>query len=48
MTPAQHLPTYKRDFLADSRWLTTESDHYFFHYFAGSEAEKDLARSGVC
>ena len=38
----QHLPTYKHDFLKEIRWLTRETDHYIFHYFAESEAEKDI------
>jgi hypothetical protein len=40
--PEQHLPTYRHDFLKDRRWLTRETDHYIFHYFPQSEAEKDI------
>ncbi|MEI6237948.1 MAG: hypothetical protein WCP15_00245 [bacterium] len=38
----QNLPTYKHDFLNEKRWLVRESEHYVFHYFSGSEAEKDI------
>ena len=38
----QHLPTYKHDFLKENRWLTKETNHYVFHYFPESEAEKDI------
>ncbi len=38
----QNLPTYSHNFLNDNRWLTRETDHYIFHYFPNSEAEKDI------
>ncbi len=38
----QNLPTYTYNFLNDNRWLTRETDHYIFHYFPDSEAEKDI------
>ena len=38
----QHLPTYKHDFLNDKHWHIHESDHYIFHYFKDSVAEKDI------
>jgi hypothetical protein len=38
----QHLPTYTHNFLRESRWLTRENNHYIFHYFSNSEAEKDI------
>ena len=38
----QNLPTYTHVFLDDNRWLTRETDHYIFHYFPDSEAEKDI------
>ena len=38
----QNLPTYTHNFLDDNRWLTRETDHYIFHYFPYSEAEKDI------
>lgn len=40
----QYLPTYTHDFLKDSRWNDINSPHYTFHYFAGSEAEKDVEK----
>jgi len=36
----QLLPNYHRKFLTDKRWLTKESAHYIFHYFAQSVAEQ--------
>lgn len=39
---SQHLPTYKRDFLADSRWIKKETEHYIFHYFPDSVAAKEV------
>ncbi len=38
----QHLPNYIHIFEKDSRWRTHSSDHYIFHYFENSVAEKDL------
>ena len=38
----QNLPTYIHTFETYPRWKTFQSEHYIFHYFAESEAEKDL------
>lgn len=38
----QYLPTYKENFKSDPRWLIKESDHYIFHYFPKSIAEKEI------
>lgn len=38
----QYLPTYKHDFLTDSRWVVHESEHYVFRYFKKSVAEQDI------
>ncbi len=38
----QHLPHYIHTFENDSRWRTRTSDHYIFHYFENSAAEKDI------
>lgn len=40
----QNLPTYTHNFLNDNHWLTRETDHYIFHYFLDSEAEKDIKK----
>lgn len=38
----QYLPSYRHDFETDTRFITTESHHYIFHYFKDSEAERDI------
>ncbi|MEX0918349.1 MAG: hypothetical protein WDZ85_00040 [Candidatus Paceibacterota bacterium] len=38
----QYLPTYRRNFEHDSRWLTRETTHYIFHYFPDSVAEREI------
>lgn len=38
----QHIPFYKEDFKKDSRWLKKETNHYVFHYFSNSLAEKEI------
>lgn len=41
-TIEQYLPTYREDFKTDSRWVSKTSEHYIFHYFHGSVAEKEI------
>lgn len=38
----QHIPFYKENFKNDSRWLQKEMEHYIFHYFSNSIAEKEI------
>jgi len=40
----QSLPTYIHNFETDKRWKNFSSEHYVFHYFTNSEAEKDLKK----
>lgn len=39
----QHLPGYRTDF-KNASWEIRESDHYRFHYFKDSLAEKEIER----
>ena len=38
----QYIPFYKENFKIDSRWLKKETEHYIFHYFSNSVAEKEI------
>ena len=38
----QFLPTYKKDFKRDLRWVTKETTHYILQYFPNSVAERDI------
>lgn len=38
----QHIPFYKENFKKDSRWIEKETEHYIFHYFSNSVAEKEI------
>lgn len=38
----QYLPSYKEDFKKDNRWLAFATEHYIFHYFPHSVAEKEI------
>lgn len=42
--PVQHLPTYIHTFENDARWHSQSTEHYVFHFFQDSEAEKDMDR----
>lgn len=42
MSFQQHLPTYKNAFETDQRFERVESEHYIFHLFPDSEAQKDI------
>ena len=38
----QDIPWLKNKYLNKNIWLINKSDHYIFHYFKGSLAEKDI------
>lgn len=42
MNYSQSLPTYRHDFENELRFLKHHSEHYVFHYFPDSEAERDI------
>ena len=42
MNYSQYLPTYRHDFERESRFVKCHSEHYVFHYFPDSEAERDI------
>lgn len=40
----QHLPHHRDAYLKETNWLVRETEHYHFHYFSGSVAEREIAR----
>lgn len=42
MRYSQHLPNYIHNFEAHASFITRESQHYIFHFFADSVAYKDI------